>query len=73
MDNLKLQLSLSIRARYPLIYLVTSEETRAEETLEEVGRTVGKEVITWTCSKGFQPESTPVIQLHKTTIRSPRW
>ncbi len=55
MDNLKLQLSLSIRARYPLIYLVTSEETRAEETLEEVGRTVGKEVITWTCSKGFQP------------------
>jgi SpoVK/Ycf46/Vps4 family AAA+-type ATPase len=55
MDNLKLQLSLSIRARYPLIYLVTSEETRAEEMLEEVGRATGKEVVTWSCSKGFQP------------------
>jgi hypothetical protein len=55
MNNLKHQLSLSIRARYPLIYLVTSEEVRAEEALEEVGRTTGKEVITWTCSRGFQP------------------
>ena len=55
MNNLKQQLSLSIRARYPLVYLVTSEEIRAEEVLEEVGRTTGKEVITWTCSKGFQP------------------
>jgi hypothetical protein len=55
MNNLKLQLSLSIRARYPLIYLVTSEEIRAEEALEEVGRTTGKEVVTWSCSKGFQP------------------
>lgn len=55
MNNLKLQLSLSIRARYPLIYLVTSEENRAEEALEEVGRNTGKEVATWTCSRGFQP------------------
>ena len=55
MNNLKQQLSLSIRARYPLIYLVTSEENRAEEVLEEMGRTIGKEVITWTCSQGFQP------------------
>ncbi len=55
MNNLKHQLSLSIRARYPLIYLVTNEEIRAEEVLEEMGRTIGKEVITWTCSKGFQP------------------
>ena len=55
MNNLKQQLSLSIRARYPLIYLVTSEENRAEEVLEEMGRTIGKEVITWTCSHGFQP------------------
>ena len=55
MNDLKQQLSLSIRARYPLIYLVTSEENRAEEALEEVGRTIGKEVVTWTCSRGFQP------------------
>jgi hypothetical protein len=55
MNNLKQQLSLSIRARYPLIYLVTSEESRAEEALEEVGRSTGKEVIAWSCSKGFQP------------------
>lgn len=55
MNHLKKQLALSIRARYPLIYLVTSEEVRAEEALEEVGRATGKEVVTWSCSKGFQP------------------
>ncbi len=55
MNHLKQQLSLSIRARYPLIYLLTSEETRADEALEEVGRATGKEVISWTCSKGFHP------------------
>ena len=55
MNNLKQQLSLSIRARYPLLYLLTSEETRAGEVLEEVGRATGKEVISWTCSKGFHP------------------
>jgi SpoVK/Ycf46/Vps4 family AAA+-type ATPase len=38
-----------------LIYLVTSEETRADEGLEEVGRATGKEVIAWTCSRGFNP------------------
>ncbi|NIP99763.1 MAG: AAA family ATPase [Nitrospinaceae bacterium] len=55
MNHLKQQLSISIRARYPLIYLVTSEETRAEEMLEEVGKSTGKEVIFWTCSQGFRP------------------
>ncbi|KMP12151.1 ATPase [Candidatus Nitromaritima sp. SCGC AAA799-A02] len=52
---MKEQLSLSIRARYPLLYLLTWEENRAEVVINEVCKPLKKEVITWTFSKGLQP------------------
>ncbi len=55
MEHLKQELSLSIRARYPLLYLLTWEEDRAQALLEEIGESTGKELILWTRTTGFQP------------------
>ncbi len=56
MNELKKQLALCIRARYPILYLVTWEEDRAEELLAEIGVATKKKVITWSLSTGFDPK-----------------
>lgn len=56
MDELKKQLTLCIRARYPILYLVTWEEDRAQELLAEIGAATQKKVITWSLSMGFDPK-----------------
>ena len=56
MNDLKRQLALCIRARYPILYLVTWEEDRAQELLAEIGVATKKKVITWSLSTGFDPK-----------------
>jgi hypothetical protein len=54
-------LNVLIQAQYPLIYLVTFEEERAEQTIATVARRVSGEqefrpamrVFTWTMTKGM--------------------
>jgi len=55
MKELKQQLALSIKARYPLLYLVTAEELRAEEMLQEIAASSRKELQVWSLSKGLHP------------------
>ncbi|CCQ90891.1 Uncharacterized AAA domain-containing protein ycf46 [Nitrospina gracilis 3/211] len=55
MKQLKEDMSLSIRARYPLLYLVTSEEARAEEILQEIAQSSRKDLFTWSLSQGLVP------------------
>lgn len=55
MEKIKQELSLSIRARYPLLYLLSWEEERAQALMEDIGRATGKELILWTRTTGFQP------------------
>ncbi len=43
-----------IRARYPLVYLVTSEEQRLEATLTELARGHGKALLAWSVTRGFR-------------------
>ncbi len=47
------ELDVLIRARYPLVYLVTSEEQRLEEILGELAETHGKACLGWSIAKGF--------------------
>jgi len=47
------ELDLLIRSRYPLIYALTFEETRAEELLKELGKNQKKRTYFWTSSRGF--------------------
>ena len=53
-------LELLIRARYPLIYLLTSEELRAEEIVTRIAANRQKKLYEWTCTGGLVPAGTSV-------------
>lgn len=48
------QLELLIRARYPLLYLVTWEEARAHDLLEGVAKAHGKQLVEWSIHRGLR-------------------
>jgi AAA+ superfamily predicted ATPase len=47
------ELEVLIRARYPIIYVVTWEEERLERRLDEIARRRNKTFHVWTCSQGI--------------------
>jgi len=54
LEKLKIDVSLCVRARYPILYLVTWEETRATKFLEDIAQGLNKAIYFWSCSKGFE-------------------
>ncbi len=54
MNNLISHLVDSIRARYPLMYVVSFEEQRVLESIRQVATTVSKEVWIWTSTDGLR-------------------
>lgn len=48
-----------IRARYPLIYLVTWEEQRLDAILQDVAQNHGKALLTWSVTRGLRRMSGP--------------
>ncbi|HVP28501.1 MAG TPA: AAA family ATPase [Myxococcota bacterium] len=48
------QIDLFVRARYPIVYVVTSEETRLETLLFDLSRRHGKPLFSWTSSRGLR-------------------
>lgn len=42
-----------IRAAYPLLYLVSSEESRVEECLRSVAKSLQKKCLVWSLTRGF--------------------
>jgi SpoVK/Ycf46/Vps4 family AAA+-type ATPase len=49
-----------IRARYPVIYVVSWEEARVEEALAQIGRRREKKVYLWSVARGMQQYGTPL-------------
>src|ERR1035441_5161107 len=49
------ELEVLIRARYPIIYVVTWEEERLEQRLLEIAKRRNKTLHVWTCSQGVVP------------------
>lgn len=47
MEKTARELKLLIRSRYPVIYLLTFEEGRAEDILEDIARDMKKKLVTW--------------------------
>ncbi len=43
-----------IRARYPLIYLVTWEEQRVDSLVADIAKAHGKDLVEWTATKGLR-------------------
>ena len=48
------ELDTLVRARYPLVYLVSWEEQRVDGHLEELAREHGKAYLSWSVTRGFR-------------------
>jgi predicted transport protein len=48
-----------IRARYPLLYVVSSEEMRVQEMLLNIAGRRQKKLFEWSCNTGLVPSGTP--------------
>ncbi|MCH7897611.1 MAG: hypothetical protein IH782_12110, partial [candidate division NC10 bacterium] len=44
-----------IRARYPLIYVVSWEENRVMAELDDLTRRLGKRLLCWSINEGMRP------------------
>ncbi len=53
--NFQTEIETLIRARYPIIYVITSEETRVQNLLVEIAAKRQKKVFEWTYSSGIVP------------------
>jgi AAA+ superfamily predicted ATPase len=53
------ELDVLIRARYPLIYVVSWEEERVEQHVAEIARARNKKLFTWTVTQGIQKSGAP--------------
>lgn len=53
LKNVARELELLIRSRYPVVYLLTYEEDRAQRFLNKVAGKLGKKVYEWSSSQGW--------------------
>jgi len=54
------ELETLIRARYPLLYIISSEEVRVQNLVVEIGRQRQKKVFEWSYSTGVVPAGTSI-------------
>ena len=54
------ELETLIRARYPILYLLSSEETRVLELVTQIAQRCQKKVFEWSCSTGIVPAGTSI-------------
>ena len=58
--NFANELETLIRARYPILYVITSEEMRVQNLLVEIARKRQKKVFEWSYSTGIVPAGTSI-------------
>src|SRR5215471_16432212 len=58
--NFQTEIETLIRARYPILYIITSEEMRAQHVLVEIAARRQKKVFEWTYSCGIVPAGTSI-------------
>jgi hypothetical protein len=54
MENIREELELLIRSRYPLIYIVSWEELRVKRFLQNLTQSLNKTLFTWSVSTGME-------------------
>jgi SpoVK/Ycf46/Vps4 family AAA+-type ATPase len=57
--NIVDEMEILIRARYPVIYVVTWEETRVENAIAQIAQKRNKKVFGWSICSGILPYGTP--------------
>ena len=58
--NLQLEIETLIRARYPILYIVSCEEIRVQNMLLEIAQKRQKKVFEWSYSTGIVPAGTSI-------------
>jgi ATP-dependent 26S proteasome regulatory subunit len=58
--NFQSEIETLIRARYPLLYIITNEETRVQNLLVEIAAKRQKKVYEWTYSSGIVPAGSSI-------------
>lgn len=59
-DPTRDQIELLIRARYPILYLVSWEETRVRDLVMEIAKKRNKKLFEWSVTAGISPAGTPI-------------
>jgi SpoVK/Ycf46/Vps4 family AAA+-type ATPase len=54
------ELETLIRARYPILYIISNEEMRVQNLAIEIARKRQKKVFEWSCSTGMVPAGTSI-------------
>jgi hypothetical protein len=62
--NFQTEIETLIRARYALLYVITSEEMRVQSVVQEIANKRQKKVFEWSYSTGIVPAGTS-IQSHR--------
>jgi ATP-dependent 26S proteasome regulatory subunit len=58
--NFQTEIETLIRARYPILYIITSEELRVQNVIVEIAAKRQKKVFEWTYSTGVVPAGTSI-------------
>ena len=58
--NFQTELETLIRARYPILYIISSEEMRVQNVVEEIARKRQKKAFEWSYSTGIVPVGTSI-------------
>lgn len=71
--NLAHEIETLIRARYPILYIVSAEEARVQSLLVEIAQRRQKKIFEWSCSNGLVPAGTSIqsIQHRAAPTREP--
>ena len=62
--NFQAEIETLIRARYPILYVISSEEMRVQSVVEEIAQKRQKKVFEWSYSTGVVPAGTS-LQSHQ--------
>jgi hypothetical protein len=58
-----------IRARYPILYIISSEETRVQQLAVEIAQKRQKRIFEWSCSTGIIPAGSSIqSQKHRNAV-----
>src|SRR5262245_55411605 len=58
--NIAREIETLIRARYPILYVITSEEMRVQSLVVDIARQRQKKVFEWSYSLGIVPAGTSI-------------
>ncbi len=58
--NFPTEVETLIRARYPILYVISSEELRVQQVVADIARKRQKKVFEWSCSTGIVPAGTSI-------------